>query len=88
MSTSTVTTADGARLAVTTSGNGRALVLVTGLGGTAAFWNPVVPLLEPHFRVTRFDQRGIRNIEGLTGDCFLGAPNLAPFERIIVTAAA
>lgn len=59
MSTSTVTIADGARLAVTTSGNGRDLVLVAGLGGTAAFWNPVVPLLEPHFRVTRFDQRGI-----------------------------
>jgi protein-L-isoaspartate(D-aspartate) O-methyltransferase len=36
----------------------------------------------------RFDQLGIRNIEVLTGDGFLGAPNLAPFERIIVTAAA
>jgi len=36
----------------------------------------------------RFDQLGIRNIEVLTGDGFLGAPNHAPFERIIVTAAA
>ncbi|MDT3686535.1 MAG: protein-L-isoaspartate(D-aspartate) O-methyltransferase [Pseudorhodoplanes sp.] len=36
----------------------------------------------------RFDQLGIRNIEVLTGDGFLGAPNHAPFQRIIVTAAA
>jgi protein-L-isoaspartate(D-aspartate) O-methyltransferase len=36
----------------------------------------------------RFDQLGIRNIEVITGDGFLGAPNHAPFERIIVTAAA
>lgn len=36
----------------------------------------------------RFDQLGIRNIEVLNGDGFLGAPNLAPFDRIIVTAAA
>jgi protein-L-isoaspartate(D-aspartate) O-methyltransferase len=36
----------------------------------------------------RFDQLGIRNIEVLTGDGLLGAPNHAPFQRIIVTAAA
>ena len=36
----------------------------------------------------RFDELGIRNIEALTGDGFLGAPNHAPFQRIIVTAAA
>jgi protein-L-isoaspartate(D-aspartate) O-methyltransferase len=36
----------------------------------------------------RFDQLGIRNIEVLTGDGFLGAPNHAPFDRIVVTAAA
>jgi len=35
-----------------------------------------------------FDQLGIRNIEVLTGDGFLGAPNHAPFDRIMVTAAA
>ncbi len=27
--------------------------------GAGAFWDPVVPHLEPHFRVIRFDQRGI-----------------------------
>lgn len=59
MNTSFVDLADGARLAITTSGAGPDLVLVSGLGGTAAFWDPVVPALEPHFRVIRFDQRGI-----------------------------
>lgn len=63
MSTSVVTLADGAHLAVTISGAGRDLVLVTGLGGTAAFWEPVVPALEAHFRVIRFDQRGIGKSE-------------------------
>ena len=59
MSTTTVTLADGAKLVVTVSGSGRDLVLVSGLGGTAAFWSPLVPLLESQFRVIRFDQRGI-----------------------------
>jgi protein-L-isoaspartate(D-aspartate) O-methyltransferase len=36
----------------------------------------------------RFDELGIRNIEVLTGDGMAGAPHHAPFERIIVTAAA
>ncbi len=36
----------------------------------------------------RFDQLGILNIEVVTGDGFAGAPKLAPFDRIIVTAAA
>lgn len=36
----------------------------------------------------RFDELGIRNIEVLTGDGFSGAPQHAPFERIVVTAAA
>ena len=36
----------------------------------------------------RFDELGIRNIEVLHGDGLQGAPNHAPFERILVTAAA
>jgi protein-L-isoaspartate(D-aspartate) O-methyltransferase len=36
----------------------------------------------------RFDELGIRNIEVLIGDGFSGAPQHAPFERIVVTAAA
>ena len=59
MSTTLVPLPDGAELAVTATGAGRDLVLVTGLGGTAAFWEPTVPALADHFRVIRFDQRGI-----------------------------
>ncbi len=63
MSTSFLTLADGAQLAITVNGTGRDLVLVSGLGGTAAFWEPVVPDLAQHFRVIRFDQRGIGKSE-------------------------
>ena len=59
MTVSLVKLAAGAELSVTIDGNGRDLVLVTGLGGTAAFWSPVVPALAKHFRIIRFDQRGI-----------------------------
>jgi aminoacrylate hydrolase len=50
---------DGARLAVTATGRGHDLVLLSGLSGTAAFWDPLVPSLAQRFRVIRFDQRGI-----------------------------
>ena len=63
MSASFVTLSDGARLAVHTSGQGRDLVLVTGLGGTGAFWQPLAQMLENHFRIIRFDQRGIGQSE-------------------------
>jgi len=59
MSTTSVPLPDGAELAVTVTGAGRDLVLASGLGGTAAFWEPAVPALASHFRVVRFDQRGI-----------------------------
>src|SRR4051812_50135001 len=60
MAASTLRLEDGAELAVQVDGNGRDLLLVSGLGGTAAFWEPVVaPLCERGFRVIRFDQRGI-----------------------------
>lgn len=59
MAHSRVTLADGAELAVAVDGTGPDLLLVTGLGGTAAFWDPVVPALASEFRVIRFDQRGI-----------------------------
>ncbi|MGD9923400.1 MAG: protein-L-isoaspartate O-methyltransferase, partial [Pseudorhodoplanes sp.] len=35
-----------------------------------------------------FDRIGYTNIDVILGDGFEGAPNLAPFDRIIVTAAA
>jgi aminoacrylate hydrolase len=50
---------DGAELAVHTNGAGPDIVLVTGLGGTASYWDPVVPGLAKSFRVIRYDQRGI-----------------------------
>lgn len=43
------------------SGSGTPLVLIQGLGYPAAMFHRIVPLLEPHYRVTVFDQRGIGN---------------------------
>src|SRR5215208_2369090 len=55
MAATTLRLEDGAEIV---DGDGR--LLVSGLGGTAAFWEPVVaPLRERGFRVIRFDQRGI-----------------------------
>ncbi|MEC9431609.1 MAG: alpha/beta fold hydrolase [Pseudomonadota bacterium] len=55
----TVETPDGARLNARREGAGPALVLVSGLGGTAGFWDGVAPALTERFEVIRFDQRGI-----------------------------
>ena len=54
-----VPTADGAVLHVTVTGNGPPLLLVSGLGGTAAFWAGSAAVFAASFRVIRFDQRGI-----------------------------
>lgn len=50
---------DGAELAVTITGEGPGLLLVSGLGGTASFWSRLVPVLAAHFRVAVLDQRGV-----------------------------
>jgi aminoacrylate hydrolase len=52
---------DGARLSVLVDGDAArpALLLVSGLSGTAGFWDPIVPLLTPHLRLVRLDQRGV-----------------------------
>lgn len=55
----TVETPDGARLAAFAEGEGRSLLLVSGLGGTAGFWMKTAATLARSFRVIRFDQRGI-----------------------------
>lgn len=55
----TVETADGARLSAFSEGQGRPLLLVSGLGGTAGFWAQSAAVLSRSFRVIRFDQRGI-----------------------------
>lgn len=68
MAATTLRLEDGAEIAVQVDGDGRDLLLVTGLGGTAAFWEPVVaPLRERGFRVIRFDQRGIGASTGGSG---------------------
>jgi aminoacrylate hydrolase len=54
-----LTRPDGAELAVTITGEGPGLLLVSGLGGTAGFWAKLVPALAPHFRVAVLDQRGV-----------------------------
>eukprot|EP01031_Cornospumella_fuschlensis_P021529 gene21529-26372_t len=54
-----LTRPDGAELAVSITGEGPGLLLVSGLGGTAAFWSKLVPALAPHFRVAVLDQRGV-----------------------------
>ncbi len=55
----TVETPDGARLNARREGAGPALALVSGLGGTAGFWDGAAPALAREFEVIRFDQRGI-----------------------------
>src|SRR5258705_12733047 len=59
MAVSTALLPDGARLTVHIEGQGPDLLLVSGLGGTASFWSPLVAALAARFRVVRFDQRGI-----------------------------
>jgi len=50
---------DGACLAVTVTGEGPPLLLVSGLGGTASFWQGVAPDIARRHRVAVMDQRGI-----------------------------
>lgn len=54
-----VALADGAVLRASAQGQGLPLLLVSGLGGTAAFWDDNAATLGRSFRVLRFDQRGI-----------------------------
>ena len=86
-----VETADGARLAITVDGAGRDVLLVSGLGGTASFWNPTIPALAGAHRVTRFDARGIAastrgtaacDIDRLARDC-LAVMDAVGTERAI-----
>ena len=50
---------DGAELSVSTQGTGPVVLLISGLGATAAFWRPVVDALAAQFTLVTFDQRGI-----------------------------
>lgn len=55
----TLSLPDGAVLHGHCEGQGPDILLVSGLGGTGAFWEPVVRALAGRFRFIRFDQRGI-----------------------------
>jgi aminoacrylate hydrolase len=60
---------DGALLKVRIDGAGADIVLVSGLGGTAAFWEPINQALRDRFRIIRFDQRGIGDSTRGTAPC-------------------
>jgi pimeloyl-ACP methyl ester carboxylesterase len=85
-------TPDGARLAARLAGTGRALLLVSGLGGTAGFWSQSAAVLAGAHTVIRFDQRGIAgstrgeaacSIDQLARDC-LTVLDAAGIERAVV----
>lgn len=65
----TVSLPDGAALRVLDDGAGPVLLLISGLGGTANFWNPCVFSLAKHYRVIRLDQRGIAKSTRGTAAC-------------------
>lgn len=60
---------DGAALNVLEDGEGPALLLISGLGGTANFWNPCVPAFAARYRTLRLDQRGIAKSTRGTAPC-------------------
>jgi len=53
-----LTLGDGDKLCYDVSGQGPPLALVSGLGGTMAFWQPHVQVLARRFRVILHDHRG------------------------------
>lgn len=64
-----VKTPDGAVLRAHREGRGPVLMLISGLGGTAGFWTPVVQRLSSKFTIIRFDQRGISASARGTAQC-------------------
>jgi aminoacrylate hydrolase len=89
----TVTQPDGASLRFRVEGAGPDVMLVTGLGGTAAFWDPIVAQLQVHFRVITADARGIAgstrgtapvDIDRLSLDCFAILDDLGSKRAAIV----
>ncbi|WP_186416918.1 alpha/beta fold hydrolase [Bosea sp. CS1GBMeth4] len=83
---------DGAVLRALSQGQGRPLLLVSGLGGNAAFWDDNAATLARSFRVLRLDQRGIGassrgtarcTIDQLAQDC-LAVLDAAGIERATI----
>lgn len=61
-------TSDGIRLAYAVSGEGAPLLLLNGMFGDAAFWEPVSARLEGRRRCVRLDHRGVGASERWVGD--------------------
>ena len=85
MSAFVVSTPDGAVLNARREGEGTPLVLVSGLGGTAGFWVPVVAGLRDRFEVITFDQRGIAS--STRGEAATDIDRLADDLRDVLDAA-
>jgi aminoacrylate hydrolase len=64
-----VPTADGAVLQAIREGSGPALMMVSGLGGTAGFWAESAAMLAGRGEVISFDQRGIGGSTRGTAAC-------------------
>lgn len=60
-----VRTADGAEIAVSERGEGRALLLIPGLGATRHVFEPLAPHLSRRHRVITFDPRGLGDSSGV-----------------------
>ena len=60
---------DGATIAAKEQGTGPAILLISGLGGTARFWDPCLPVLAAHHRIITLDQRGIAGSSGGAAPC-------------------
>ena len=89
----TIALADGASLRVFEQGAGTPLLLISGLGGAAAYWAPCLPFLTTKYRDLRLDQRGIGastrgtapcSIDQLADDCVAVLTHLGIDSAILV----
>ena len=73
MKTGLAPLADGGSLAYTLRGEGPPLVLISGLGGLASFWNAFAEVCAPYFRVVTYDHRGVGGSSALEGPTSIDA---------------
>lgn len=73
MTTALAPLADGGALAFSETGAGTPLVLISGLGGLASFWNGFAAICAPHFRVVTYDHRGVGGSSSLDGATSIAA---------------
>lgn len=63
----------GGSLAYSAAGVGEPLVLISGLGGLASFWQPLLPFVSTRFRTITYDHRGCGHSSGLDGSTSISA---------------